>query len=158
MSPSLLSNPSRDPDAIRSVAEAERIDAGVLKRRIRSGSVVIMGRRDRYVGIGKGLRIKVNANLGTSNVRSDPKEEVKKAVVAERCGADTISDLSMGGDIREVRRLIFAHTSVPITTVPIYQAAAEHGIEAMTQGDILGTVRAQAREGVRSSGSCGPTA
>jgi len=150
MSQSFLSDPSRDHDAIHSVATAEQIDPEVLRRRVRSGSVVIMQRKDRYVGIGKGLRIKVNVNLGTSNVHSAPDEEVKKAVVAERYGADTISDLSMGGDLRKVRRLIFTHTSVPITTVPIYQTAAEHGIEAMTHDDILGTIRAQAREGVSS--------
>ncbi len=150
MSRSFSSELCIDPDAIRSVAAAERVDPGVLSRRVRSGSVVIMRRGERYVGVGKGLRIKVNVNLGSSNVRSVPGEEVKKAVVAEHYGADTISDLSMGRDLREVRRLIFAHTSVPITTVPIYQAAAEYGIEAMTPGDILGAIREQAREGVSS--------
>ncbi len=139
-----------DTESIRLVADAEKVDPAVLARHVGDGSVVIMRRGDRCVGIGRGLRIKVNVNIGTSNVRSVPHEEVKKAVVAEHCGADTISDLSMGRDVEETRRLIFSHTSVPITTVPVYQAAAEQGIEGMDARDILDTVRRQAREGVSS--------
>ncbi len=139
-----------DKESIRLVAKAEKVDPTVLARHVGGGSVVIMRRGDRCVGIGRGLRIKVNVNIGTSNVRSVPHEEVKKAVVAEHCGADTISDLSMGRDVEETRRLIFSHTSVPITTVPVYQAAAEQGIEGMDARDILDTVRRQAREGVSS--------
>jgi phosphomethylpyrimidine synthase len=150
MSPSLYPDHCRDPDVIRSVARSERIAPAVLAEHVDDGSAVIMRRRDRYIGIGKGLRIKVNVNLGTSNIRSVPGDEVKKAVIAERYGADTISDLSMGMHIGEVRRLIFEHTTLPITTVPVYQAAAEHGIGAMTARDILDTIRGQARDGVSS--------
>ncbi len=132
------------------VANAEHVDPGDLFQDINDGRAVIMRRGNRYVGIGKGLRIKVNVNIGTSNVRSIPQDEVNKAIVAEKYGADTISDLSMGEHVEEVRRLIFEHTSVPITTVPVYQAAAEQGIEAMTTRDILDLIRTQANEGVSS--------
>lgn len=132
------------------VANAEHVDPGDLFQDINDGRAVIMRRGNRYVGIGKGLRIKVNVNIGTSNVRSIPQDEVNKAIVAEKYGADTISDLSMGEHVEEIRRLIFEHTSVPITTVPVYQAAAEHGIEAMTSRDILDLIRTQANEGISS--------
>jgi phosphomethylpyrimidine synthase len=65
-------------------------------------------------------------------------------------GADTISDLSMGPDIGGIRKLIFKNTSLPITTVPVYQTASETGIKEMTGQDILRTIRAQAKEGVSS--------
>ncbi|MFA5002854.1 MAG: phosphomethylpyrimidine synthase ThiC [Methanolinea sp.] len=150
MSPSLQSDSYTNSYAIRSVAENEQVDPEILSRHVMDGSVVIMRRQDRCVGIGKGLRIKVNVNIGTSNVRSILQDEVKKAIIAETYGADTISDLSMGEHVAEVRRRIFEHTTVPITTVPIYQAAAEHGIEAMTTRDIVDLIRIQAREGVSS--------
>jgi len=132
------------------VADAEHIDPADLSRNLADGSVVIMRRNDRYVGIGRNLRIKVNVNIGTSNVHSSPEEEVKKARTAERFGADTLSDLSMCENVREVRSLVFAHTTIPITTVPVYQTAVEIGIEDMTASDILATIREQAREGVSS--------
>ncbi|MCU0631974.1 MAG: phosphomethylpyrimidine synthase ThiC [Methanolinea sp.] len=144
------SDTDQAPDAIHAVAVAEHTDPEELFHNVTSGSTVIMRREDRFVGIGKGLRIKVNVNIGTSNVHSFPEEEVKKAVIAERSGADTLSDLSMGERVGEIRRLIFEHTSIPITTVPVYQTAAEKGIEEMTARDILTTVRDQAREGVSS--------
>jgi phosphomethylpyrimidine synthase len=102
------------------------------------------------VGIGEGLRTKVNVNIGTSSEKHDPQEEVRKAKIAEMYGADTISDLSMGPDIGGTRNLIFKNTSLPITTVPIYQTASEIGIKEMTGQDIIRTIRAQAEEGVSS--------
>ena len=77
-------------------------------------------------------------------------EEVKKAVIAEKHGADTISELSMGGDITAIRKEIFKNSTLPITTVPIYQACAEQGIKKLTWDHILDTVRMQAEEGVSS--------
>lgn len=145
-----LSDHSRVPDLVQTVADAEHIDPIKLLRDINDGSAVIMCREDRCIGIGTGLRIKVNVNIGTSNARSFPRDEVEKAIVAERSGADTISDLSMGDRVGEIRRLIFEHTSIPITTVPIYQTAAEMGIEAMTARDIIATIREQSLEGVSS--------
>ena len=144
------SDTGRAPDHVRAVADAEHIDPADLSRNLADGSVVIMRRNDRYVGIGRNLRIKVNVNIGTSNVHSSPEEEVKKARTAERFGADTLSDLSMCENVREVRSLVFAHTTIPITTVPVYQTAVEIGIEDMTASDILATIREQAREGVSS--------
>lgn len=135
---------------MEAVAAAEGIDAEVLRRSVVAGEAVIMTRGTCSVGIGRGLRTKVNVNLGTSTSRVHPEEEVEKARIAGLHGADTITDLSTGGDISAIRRTIFAATTLPITTVPIYQAAAGIGIGNLTAEDILATLRHQAEEGVSS--------
>ncbi|MDD1658732.1 MAG: phosphomethylpyrimidine synthase ThiC [Methanomicrobiales archaeon] len=136
--------------AMRSVARAEGIEAPVLLSSVARGDAVIMRRRKEWVGIGRGLSTKVNVNIGTSPLRIDPDEEVEKAILAERYGADTLTDLSMGGDIVAIRKRIFQATTVPITTVPIYQTAARIGIGTMMAGDIISTLCQQAEEGVSS--------
>jgi phosphomethylpyrimidine synthase len=135
---------------VRAVAGAEKVTPSLLLERIAAGSVAIMRRGRRYLGIGEGLRTKVNVNIGTSPLRVEPDREVEKAVIAGKYGADTLSDLSMGGDIRDIRRRIFRATNLPITTVPIYEAAARIGIGALTGEDILSTLRGQVNEGVSS--------
>lgn len=132
------------------VAEAEELDVQVLLSQIAEGSTVIMGRGEKTVGIGKCLSTKVNVNIGTSSLKIDPDEEVEKARIAENYGADTITDLSMGGNITEIRRRIFENTTLPITTVPIYQTAAEKGLENMSSDEILQNIKKQAGEGVSS--------
>lgn len=134
----------------RAVAKAENMDIQALLGGVANGSIVIMNRGERSVGIGKGISTKVNVNIGTSSLKIAPDDEVKKAVIAEKYGADTITDLSMGGDITEIRRKIFGNTTLPITTVPIYQTAAEKGLENMTQDDIIRNLKRQAEEGVSS--------
>jgi phosphomethylpyrimidine synthase len=136
--------------AMRSVARAEGIEATALLSSVARGEVVIMRRGRRALGIGRGLRTKVNANIGTSPLKADPEEEVQKAILAEKCGADTLSDLSMGGNIREIRRMIFHATRLPITTVPMYQAVAEIGLPDLDEDRILGIMKEQAGEGVSS--------
>jgi len=135
---------------VRDVAMAEHVPPDVLMGGVSRGSVVIMTRGDVSVGIGEGLRTKVNVNLGTSSATCNPQEEVKKAIIAGKYGADTISDLSMGGSITNIRKVIFENSCLPITTVPIYQACAEQGIKNLTKDHILDAVRMQAGEGVSS--------
>ncbi len=135
---------------MEAVAEIENLDIQVLIERIAKGSAVIMSREEKSVGIGSGLATKVNVNIGTSSLKIKPDEEVKKACIAEKYGADTITDLSMGGNITEIRRRIFENTTLPITTVPIYQTAAEKGLENVTLDDIIKNIRLQAEEGVSS--------
>jgi phosphomethylpyrimidine synthase len=137
-------------DPIRKVALREGRGPGELLEAITEGSVIIMRRGDHALGIGKGLRTKVNVNIGSAPHLVSVKDEVEKAKVAEKFGADTISDLSMGGDIRKIREAVFRYTRVPVTTVPVYQTAAERGIGHMTNQDILATVREQAAAGVSS--------
>lgn len=135
---------------MQDIARSEGIDPDKLCERIAEGSIVIMRRGKYCTGIGKGLCTKVNVNLGTSSTKVCIGEEIQKARIAESFGADTISDLSMGGDINAIRREIFTHTTLPITTVPIYQAVVEHGLKVMTAHDIISTLRMQAEEGISS--------
>ncbi len=132
------------------VGDAEGIEPEVLRRQIAQGSAVIMQRGDRLVGIGRGLSTKINVNLGTSTGKISLGDEVRKARIAEEFGADTISDLSMGGDINKIREEIFSCTTLPITTVPIYQAVVKNGLKEMTADDIVSTLEMQAEQGVSS--------
>jgi len=135
---------------MRSVARAEGIEATALLSSVARGEVVIMRRGKRSVGIGRGLSTKVNVNIGTSPLRVDPDEEVEKAILAERYGADTLTDLSMGGNIGAIRARVFENTTIPITTVPIYQAAAETGLENLDEERIIRMMKQQAGEGISS--------
>jgi phosphomethylpyrimidine synthase len=135
---------------MQDIARSESIDPHELRERIASGSAVIMRRGKRCCGIGKGLSTKVNVNLGTSSTKVCVDEEIQKARIAETFGADTISDLSMGGDINAIREEIFSHTSLPLTSVPVYQAVAEHSLKKMTPDDIMATLRMQAEQGISS--------
>lgn len=117
-----------DRATIEAVAQDEGIDCDELVARVAAGQVVIMGTCGgpvRPVGIGKGLRVKVNANLGTSPDYPDLDRELRKLAAAVAVGADTVMDLSTGGDLDAIRRAIRKNCAVPLGTVPIYQAAAE---------------------------------
>jgi phosphomethylpyrimidine synthase len=135
---------------MEAVARNENLDVQTLLLRMAEGSAVIMTRAENSVGIGKGLRTKVNVNIGTSSLKIDPDEEVRKARVAEKYGADTLTDLSMGGDINGIRRMIFDNTILPVTTIPIYQTAAQTGLKNMSCEDIIQSIKHQANEGVSS--------
>jgi phosphomethylpyrimidine synthase len=135
---------------VEEVASDEGIEARILSERVAAGSVVIMHTGKVAVGIGQGLRTKVNVNIGTSPACCNPDEEVEKARVAEKYGADTISDLSMAGDISGIRKRISGAISLPLTTVPVYQAVAETGLENLTTDDLIRTIRMQANEGISS--------
>ena len=135
---------------MQDIARSEGIDPHELCESIAAGSAVIMQRKGRNTGIGKGLVTKVNVNLGTSSTKVCVDDEIQKAIIAESFGADTISDLSMGGDINAIRKEIFSHTTLPVTTVPVYQAVAEHGLKKMTADDIMDTFRMQAGQGISS--------
>jgi phosphomethylpyrimidine synthase len=132
------------------VAEAEGLEPQVLCRQIAEGSAVIMQRGNRFTGIGRGLSTKVNVNLGTSTGKINVEDEIRKACIAEEFGADTISDLSMGGDINAIRKEIISCTTLPITTVPVYQAVVENGLKKMTADDMLSTLEMQAGQGISS--------
>ena len=110
------------------VAESEKVDSKEVSKHISKGRIVIM-QRDNFnpIGIGFPLRTKINVNLGTSSSTINIDEEFKKVEIAQRYGADTISDLSMGGDIDAIRRNILNISYLPLTTVPIYQAVIEAG-------------------------------
>ena len=109
------------------VAREEGVSAEWLREKIASGRIVIPVNRNhrgvKPVGIGEGLRIKVNTNLGTSSDHVDLEEELKKLEVSIQAGTDTVMDLSTGGDIDAIRKEIIRHSPIPVGTVPIYEAA-----------------------------------
>lgn len=130
----------------------EAIAQGVVR-----GEMVIpcnKGRKlDRPMGIGKGLRTKVNANLGTSTDSFGLDQELKKVRVALEAGTDTLMDLSTGGDISRIRSKILHICPVPLGTVPIYQAVIETIAETgalvkMTEDKIFQVIEKQAQDGV----------
>ena len=142
----------RDHPVISAVAKAEGVSPSFLQRQIASGRIVVMQRRGKPpVGIGEGLRTKINANIGSSVEVFDQDAEVKKARIAEEYGADTITDLSMGGPIDEIRRRILEETKTPLTTVPIYQTVVERGsFAALTEADLIRMIRKHVDEGISS--------
>jgi phosphomethylpyrimidine synthase len=144
-------------EAMQRVAEKEKIDPARLRDDIAEGTVVIPlnTNHERLVpiGIGKGLTIKVNANIGTSGDQANPDEEVEKLQVALEAKADAVMDLSTGGDIGQLRRRIIKASTVPIGTVPIYEAAikairARRGIIHLEPDDLFSAVETHAQDGV----------
>ncbi|MHB8232294.1 MAG: phosphomethylpyrimidine synthase ThiC, partial [bacterium] len=109
------------------VSGKENIDIEKLKENIITGKAVILHNknRDKFVGIGKDLATKINASIGTSTNHIDLDEEIRKAVIAEKSGADTLMELSVGGDLDLIRREVLNNTSLPVGTVPLYQAFRE---------------------------------
>lgn len=111
------------------VAQDEGIDKEQLRQYIAEGKATILAnnRHKNFTpkGVGKGLSVKVNANIGTSSERIDIDAELEKLDVATKAGADTVMDLSTGGNLDEIRKIIMDRASIPIGTVPIYQAAVE---------------------------------
>jgi phosphomethylpyrimidine synthase len=136
---------------MRYVAKTEGLNEQLLVERVANGSLVIMTRKGcPPVAIGKGASTKINVNLGTSSASIDPDSELEKVKVAGKHGADTITDLSMGGDITGIRRMVFENTQLPVTTVPIYQTIVECGMEGTSIDDILSYIRKHVHEGVSS--------
>jgi phosphomethylpyrimidine synthase len=139
------------------VAQAEGIEVELIRQRVAEGTVVIPANVRHFnlnpCGVGKGLSTKVNANIGTSSDFGDTNTELEKVRVALGAGADTVMDLSTGGDIPAIRRAILAASSHPIGTVPVYQAGIgaieKHGaIVKMSVNDIFEAIEDNARDGV----------
>ncbi|WP_298271491.1 phosphomethylpyrimidine synthase ThiC [Geobacter sp.] len=110
------------------VAAAEQVSPDYVRRMVAEGKIVIPwnhNRKPKAVGIGKGLRTKVNASIGTSSDIIDYDAEVRKARAAREAGADTLMELSVGGDLDRVRREVIAAVDLPVGNVPLYQAFCE---------------------------------
>lgn len=141
---------------MRYIAKHEGISLGALKSRIKDGRIVIIKNSKRKVrpcAVGEGLRTKVNANLGTSQDKAQLKTELKKLRVAIDCGADTVMDLSTGGNIKKILSSILKNSTVPVGTVPIYQAAVKScsgkgRLSRMRKEDIMEALEEQAALGV----------
>lgn len=138
---------------MRRVCAEEGLSEEALRRRIADGLVVVLANSGRAnvqaVGVGQGLRTKVNANIGTSPEKGSTQGELDKLRSALAAGADTVMDLSTGDDIDGVRRAVIENCPAPVGTVPIYQAAIEAGgPEQMSLRSYLRVFERHARDGV----------
>ncbi len=142
---------------LRKVSQKEKIPLQVLEENFKRGRVVILNNRKHAgctpVAIGKDLKVKINTNIGTSTEETQLNDELLKLKTAITCGTDTVMDLSIGGDIKKVRRKILIASSVPVGTVPIYEVAKEverrkGNFDKMNFDDIADVLVEQAKEGV----------
>jgi len=117
----------RDPNVLRGEGAPRRLDP---------------------TGIGRMITTKINANIGASPVSSSTAEEVEKLEWAQKYGADTLMDLSTGGDLAACRQAIIDHATIPIGTVPIYSMIVGRAIEDLTYDVILNEIERQAAQGV----------
>ena len=145
-------------EQMKQVARDEDVEAEWLAKRMASGSIIIPSNEARpqtihHVGIGRGLKTKVNVNIGTSTLHEDLDEEVLKAHTAVKYHADTIMDLSDGGDVGHIRRTLLAEAPITFGTVPIYEAY-NYAIKkyrspmALTEDDFLNAFENNAKDGV----------
>ncbi len=137
------------------VAEREGLPPELIRDEVARGRLVIpanvnhLAKRLDPMGIGKVSRVKINANIGNSAVTSDIDGELEKLHHAVHYGADTVMDLSTGGNIDAIRVAIIDASPVPIGTVPIYQAVTGVGkVEDLNADDLLDMVEHQAQQGV----------
>jgi len=145
-------------EKMQEAALAEGVSPEYIRDGIAEGTVIICHNvkhgNGRPLAVGKGLRTKVNANIGTSADDLDISKELEKARTAVKFGADAIMDLSTGGPVDEIRRAIIAETTACIGTVPLYQAALDavrtkkKAIVDMTVDDIFAGIVKHAEDGV----------
>nr|WP_255464439.1 phosphomethylpyrimidine synthase ThiC [Nitrosopumilus sp. b1] len=145
-------------DEMKLVAKDEDVSLDWLVKQIAKGSIIIPSNNVRpqkihNVGIGKGLKTKVNVNIGTSTLNVNLDEEIEKAKVAVKYHADTMMDLSDGGDVGSIRRAIMEVSPITFGTVPIYEAY-NHGVEVhknplnLSEDDFLNAFENNAKDGV----------
>jgi phosphomethylpyrimidine synthase len=143
-------------DEMKVVAAAEGVKAENLASDIAAGVSVISRNINRDIaplGIGRGLRTKINANIGTSKDKISFDDELKKLEILVKFGADAVMDLSTGGAIRDLRQTLVSKSPIAVGTVPIYDAivrtVARHGsIAKMTVDELFQTVIDHAEDGV----------
>jgi phosphomethylpyrimidine synthase len=140
---------------MRRVAEREpHLTPEQVRDEVAAGRMVIpankvhLGYQLDPMGIGRAAKTKINANMGASPVSSSTEEEVEKLKWAERWGADTVMDLSTGGNLDECREALLRHSHVPIGTVPIYSMIIGRRLYDLDIPTILASLRHQAAQGV----------
>ncbi|MGO8715546.1 MAG: phosphomethylpyrimidine synthase ThiC, partial [Smithella sp.] len=138
-------------------ARDEKVAPQYIRQGLVDGTIVICRnvnhRAIKPLAIGKGLRTKVNANIGTSKDHMDLNLELKKLKIAVEAGADAVMDLSTGGNLAAIRKKVMKESAVAIGTVPIYQAAVKmikngKAISEMTADDIFAVIEENGKDGV----------
>ncbi len=135
------------------VARREGLSPELVRDEVARGRLIIPANINHTnlepMGIGIATRCKINANIGNSSVVSDIEQELEKLRVAVRYGADTVMDLSTGGDIPRIREAIIRNSPVPVGTVPLYEAVTRvRRIEDLTPELVLEVIEEQAEQGV----------
>ena len=138
---------------MKRVAEIERLEPEFIRSGVAAGTIVIpaniLHKNLKAIGIGRQLKTKINANIGNSAVASCPRQELEKLQRALKYGADTVMDLSTGGDINRIRASIIEHSPAPVGTVPMYEVLARCGkVENLSESFVLDVMREQAEQGV----------
>ena len=143
-------------DEVRLVAAAEGITPEQLSEDMAAGvSVIPINNNHKItpIGIGRMMRTKINANIGTSKDKISVDSEMEKLEVLVKYGADAVMDLSTGGPIKELRKMMLRKSPIAVGTVPIYEAAVmaaeqKGSISKMTADDLFAVIEAHAAEGV----------
>ena len=135
------------------VAQAETLNPELVRSEVAAGKMIIPANIHHEnllpMAIGREAKTKINANIGNSSLSSDICAELEKLQICLKYGADTVMDLSTGGDLDAIRSAIIANSTVPIGTVPMYQIIHDiKEVENLTTDDILKTLEKQARQGV----------
>lgn len=142
---------------MEAIVKKEGISPDELMNKVGEGKIVILKNINHEnvipTGIGEGLSVKINANIGTSNQRSCLEEELIKLDMAEKTGADAVMDLSTGENIDKNRREILSRAKIPVGTVPVYQAGVETIIEKesvleLNKDKLFSAIEAHCRDGV----------
>lgn len=139
--------------AMKQVAAQEQLSDETIRAGVAAGTIVIPANINHRnlvpIGIGRILKTKINANIGNSAVASCPRQELEKLDRALRYGADTVMDLSTGGNINQIRQSIISHSPAPIGTVPMYEVLARcKSVDNLSESFILDVMREQAEQGV----------
>ncbi len=144
-------------EEMKIAARVEKVTPEYIRQCLVDGTIVICRNVNhksiRPLAIGKGLRTKVNANIGTSKDHTDLNLELKKLKIATDAGADAVMDLSTGGNLAAIRKKVMQKSSVAIGTVPIYQTAVKmiknkKAISEMTSDDIFAIIEENGKDGV----------
>ena len=135
------------------VAQAEMLEPQLVRSEVAAGKMIIPANIHHEnllpMAIGREAKTKINANIGNSSLSSDICAELEKLQICLKYGADTVMDLSTGGDLDAIRSAIIANSTVPIGTVPMYQIIHDiKEVENLKAADILKTLEKQARQGV----------
>ena len=135
------------------VAQVEALNPELVRSEVAAGKMIIPANIHHEnllpMAIGREAKTKINANIGNSSLSSDIDAELEKLQICLKYGADTVMDLSTGGDLDAIRSAIIANSTVPIGTVPMYQIIHDiKEVENLKAADILKTLEKQARQGV----------
>ncbi len=136
------------------IAKIENLKPEFVRSEVARGRMIIPANVNHInlkpMAIGIASSCKINSNIGSSALASDPAQEVEKLLVSEKYGADTLMDLSTGGDLDAIRKEIIKNASIPIGTVPIYQILHDvnNNIEDLTIEKMLEVLERQAQQGV----------